>query len=122
MVLIIGLVGLVLAARHHASRAPAETCSFERTWYQGDVHFSQDLEFDASGDGQWSTSGMASDAPHQRLWFRWSRTNTELTTTFGIHRHSVGYKMTSHGGHCFVRFDKPYLPVEGQALHYSDSR
>jgi hypothetical protein len=65
---------------------------------------------------------MASDAPHQRLWFHWTRTTTELTATFGIHRNTVRYEMTSQSGHCFLSFKKTFLPVEGQAQHYSDTR
>lgn len=84
LVVALGVAVLVSVASPHHTRdqALAEGCPLEQTWFQGDIHFSQQVEFDHDGRGVWSTDGMADDAPHQRVEFRWQSDGSVLTVVF----------------------------------------
>jgi hypothetical protein len=122
LALLVGVVAcLMLLATGHEERPAVEECPFEQTWFQGDMHFSQELTFEHEGTGVWSTGGMDSDAPHKRLAFRWRRDRETLTAEAGGESRTVRYEITRHNLHCFLRFAGRFLPDEGQKTSWRDS-
>lgn len=66
-VIVLGICLLGFAAM---SRTPAaDECHFEQTWYAGDVHFNEQIEFRADSTGIWQQDGMSGDAPHDKKEF-----------------------------------------------------
>ena len=112
----------MLVATGREERPAVEECPFEQTWFQGDIHFSQELTFEHEGTGIWATGGMAGDAPHKRLAFRWRRDRETLTAESGGESRTVRYEITRHSSGCFLTFDARFLPDDGQSTHWSDSR
>lgn len=118
-VLVIAAVVTVLARR---SSTPPERCRLAQTWYDGDVHFSQELELDAEGRGVWTTGGMDTDAPHQRTWFTWTRTGATFRAKFGPTTRTVGVHVSEHDGDCTLQFSGGFLGDDAQSVRYSTRR
>jgi hypothetical protein len=83
-----------------SKRAPSMTndpCKFEQTWSDGDQHYYEILELQADNTGRWFEGGMAGDAPHRHVDFRWRRTDKTFTAVFGSAEHTVDYKLELRG-------------------------
>ena len=84
-----------------ASRTAASTkndpCQFDQTWSGGDQHYYELLELRADKTGRWSEGGMAGDAPHGQVDFRWQRTDDTFTAVFDAAEHTVHYKVELRG-------------------------
>jgi hypothetical protein len=104
-----GVCVLVLAAVSRTE--PADECRFERTWYAGDVHFNEQIEFRPDSTGTWIEDGMDSDAPHDRKDFSWQRTASTLTVAYDRdERRTVDYRLERRGNHCYLTFTvHPFL-------------
>jgi hypothetical protein len=122
--LVLGIVALlaVLAAGSADNKATAEACPFERTWFEGDQHFWQELAFEADGKGTWSTGGMASEAPHKRIEFRWQRDRSTLTAETDGDSRSARYEIKQRDWGCSLWFDRPFIPDDQQSTYWSDIR
>ena len=119
----LALVGICVLAVG-ASREPAKSaCPFEQTWYAGDVHFNERIEFRADATGTWISSGMADEARRERRDFQWSRTESALTVTHDDQVGVVRYKVELYKSrHCFLTFaNHPLLADESGFHHFSDS-
>jgi hypothetical protein len=116
----------VVASRPTRDHTRAERCPLEQTWFQGDVHFSQQLELGHDGRGVWWTGGMDHDAPRLRAEFRWQSDGSTLTVVVGPARRTVGYRIEvwDHisDGLCFLRLDGDFLPDMPTATHYTNRR
>src|SRR5580704_8254882 len=89
----VGVAVLVRIVASHRTRdhGEAEECPLEQTWFQGDMHYSQELVFSHDGKGVWTTGGMSDDAPHKRMNFRWQSNGSRLTVVSSGARRTVDY-------------------------------
>jgi len=114
----------IVVPRHTRDQALAEGCPLAQTWFQGDIHFSQQVEFDHDGRGVWSTDGMADDAPHQRVEFRWASDGSVLIVVLGPARRTVSYRIEPwdhiSDGLCFLQFADHFLPDMQTATYYTN--
>jgi len=100
----------------------ADECRFEQTWYAGDVHFNEQIEFRGDATGTWKQDGMASDAPHIRKEFRWERTSSTLTASYDDRApRSVSYTVHRQAGACWLTFkDHPFVTDGSGFRHFAD--
>src|SRR5688572_2789973 len=114
------LVG-VSALAGVATRSAEQACPFEQTWYAGDVHFNERIEFRADASGTWISSGMADEARQERRTFRWSRTSSRLSVMAGDVRRDIGYSVRPYRQSCFLTFeDHPLLGDRSGFTHFSN--
>jgi hypothetical protein len=121
-ILVLGAAAILMFARRTHRHPAADECPFEQQWYQGDLHFWQELTFERGGHGLWETGGMASDAPHERIDFRWERDRETVTAEAGGERRTVRYEIRPRESGCYLWFEAPFLPDDGQSTHWSDRR
>ena len=119
---IVAFVAVLTTGGSDDNERAVEACPFERTWFQGDLHFWQELTFEPAGTGVWSTGGMASDAPHKRIEFRWQRDRSTLTAESAGERRSARYEIEQRDWGCSLRFDQPFVADDQQSTHWSDVR
>lgn len=118
IVLGVCLLGLAAMCRPPA----ADECQFEQTWYAGDVHFNELIEFRADSTGTWVQDGMAGDAPHDKKEFTWQRTASRLTVSHDDRQRSVTYRIQRRGNTCYLTFqDHPFVADGSGFRHFSDS-
>lgn len=99
-----------------------DACRFEQTWYAGDVHFNEQIEFRGDATGTWMQDGMAGDAPHVRKEFRWERTASTLTVSYDDRApRTVSYRVHRERA-CYLTFqDHPFVTDGSGFRHFSDS-
>jgi hypothetical protein len=88
-------LSVVLAER--ASPTRNDPCQFEQTWSNGDQHYYEILELRSDQTGRWSEGGMAGDAPHRQIDFRWQRTDNAFTAVFDSAEQTTHYKLELRG-------------------------
>ena len=124
MALGVAALASVVAAHRTHDHGEAEECPLEQRWFQGDIHYSQELVFDHDGKGVWTTGGMSDDAPHLRMNFRWQNNGSSLTVVSDGARRTVEYRIESWGhiteGLCFIQFDDDFLPDTQVADQYTN--
>ena len=100
----------------------ADECRFEQTWYAGDVHFNEQIEFRGDSMGTWIQDGMASDAPRARKEFKWERTASTLTVSYDERtQRTVNYRVHGRSA-CYLTFeDHPFVTDGSGFRHFSDS-
>ena len=119
------LLGVCLLGFAAMSRTPApaaDDCRFEQTWYAGDVHFNEQIEFRPDSTGIWMQDGMAGDAPHHKKEFTWQRTASRLTVSHDDGQRSVTYRLQRTGNACYLTFEDHPFAADGSGFrHFSDS-
>lgn len=119
-VIVLGICLLGFAAMSRTERD--DGCRFEQTWYAGDVHFNEQIEFRADSTGTWIQGGMASDAPHDRKEFTWERTASTLTVAYDRdQRRSVDYRIERRRNACYLTFTvHPFVGDGSGFRHFAD--
>ena len=109
------LVAAVASVITGSDAGDRDDCQFQQTWYAGDQHFNETIEFRDDATGTWSSGGFAHDAPHVRKDFRWTRTASTLTVTYDQDvRTTVDYELERRTERCSLRFhDHPFAAVGG---------
>ena len=117
IVLVAVLLGVVAT-----SQAPDVTeCRFESTWYAGDQHFNERVEFRDDSSGTWIQGGFDDDAGDQHMDFRWGRTISTLTVVYDRNRRDVRYAIKRRGDVCYLTFqDHPFLSDGSGFLNFAD--
>lgn len=118
--LIAALCALALSVIVSGTAAPTsnDPCQLEQTWSNGDQHYYEILELRADKTGRWSEGGMAGDAPHTHIDFRWQRTNNTFTAVFHSAEHTVDYKLELRGeNYCRLTLEThPFADRSGAPL------
>lgn len=116
------LVAASLVAMWAAPTRRDDDCDLERTWYAGDVHFNEQLEFHYGGTGLWIASGFAGDATHARIAFRWEVDASQLLVTYDAGRRwsRVPFTIARRNNYCSLKFDAHPFLVDGGFTYFAD--